>query len=278
MQMYVWTAPNPDRDGDLDAGIIVHEYGHGISNRQIGGPANVSCMTNAQQPGEGISDWLALAYTALPGHTGTTARGVGTYVLNQPTTGPGIRALPYSTDGGVNNWTYQSITGAAIPHGVGAVWAQGMWEVYWALVDQYGFSTDLYNATGGAGNQRAMLYHNEGLQNSACNPGFTQLRDAIIQAAQTINGGTDVCRLWDAFAGFGLGADAVNPNSNSTAGVASVAIQIAPSGTTTWSTVCAPTASPYGCSWNTRTVADGPYDFRAVLTDSAGKSRGSLLH
>src|SRR5690606_7188110 len=42
MQMYIWTAPNPDRDGDLDNGIITHEYGHGISNRLVGGPANTS--------------------------------------------------------------------------------------------------------------------------------------------------------------------------------------------------------------------------------------------
>ena len=204
MQMYVWTAPTPNRDGDLDAGIIVHEYGHGISNRLVGGPSNVSCLTNAQQPGEGISDWLALVYTALARPHRCHARAAsGTYALNQPTTGPGIRALPYSTDGAVNNWTYaRASLAATVPHGVGAVWAQGMWEVYWALVDQYGFNPDLYNATGGAGNQRAMLYHNEGLKNTACNPGFTQVRDGIIQAAQTINGGADVCRLVGrAFAG-----------------------------------------------------------------------------
>ena len=36
MQMYLWTAPTPDRDGDVDNGIIVHEYTHGISNRMTG--------------------------------------------------------------------------------------------------------------------------------------------------------------------------------------------------------------------------------------------------
>ena len=73
MQMFVWTSPNPDRDGDLDAGIVVHEYGHGISNRLVGGPANVNCLTNRQQPGEGLSDWWALAYTAEAGDTGADA-------------------------------------------------------------------------------------------------------------------------------------------------------------------------------------------------------------
>ncbi len=31
MQMFLWNQTNPDRDGDLDNGIIMHEYGHGIS-------------------------------------------------------------------------------------------------------------------------------------------------------------------------------------------------------------------------------------------------------
>lgn len=214
MQMYVWTTTTPYRDGDFDAGIVVHEYGHGISNRLVGGPSNVSCLTNAQQPGEGISDWLALVYTARPGDTATMGRGIGTYAMGQPPTGQGIRAQRYSTDPAVNNWTYESVAGAAVPHGVGAVWAQAMWEVYWSLVAQHGWSADLYDATGGAGNQRAMLYHNEGLMNTACSPSFTQVRDGIIQAAQTINGGADVCRLWDAFAAFGLGVDAQSGGQN----------------------------------------------------------------
>ena len=50
MQMYVWTAATPDRDGDLDNGIIIHEYGHGVSNRLTGGPANVELP---QQRGAG---------------------------------------------------------------------------------------------------------------------------------------------------------------------------------------------------------------------------------
>jgi extracellular elastinolytic metalloproteinase len=216
MQMFIWTSPNPDRDGDIDAGIVVHEYGHGISNRLVGGPANVNCLTNRQQAGEGLSDWWALAYTARPGDQGTTPRGLGTYALGQPTTGPGIRTQRYSTDPAVNTWTYASINGMAIPHGVGSVWAQAAWEVYWKLVDRWGFDPNLYNATGSAGNQRAMLYVNEGLKNTACNPTFTQIRDGIIQAAVDNHGGEDVCPIWEAFAAFGLGTNAVSGGASST--------------------------------------------------------------
>ncbi|MET0497147.1 MAG: M36 family metallopeptidase [Steroidobacteraceae bacterium] len=216
MQMYLFTGPNPDRDGDLDAGIVIHEYGHGISNRLVGGPANASCLTNRQQPGEGLSDWWTLAYTAKQGDRGTDPRGLGTYVLNQPLTGLGIRTQRYSTDPSVNTWTYASINGMAVPHGVGSVWAQAALEVYWKLVDKWGFDPNLYNATGSAGNQRAMLYVNEGLKNTACNPTFTQVRDGIIQAVTDIRGGEDVCLVWQAFAAFGLGTNAVSGGANST--------------------------------------------------------------
>ncbi len=216
MQMYIWTAPNPDRDGDLDNGIVIHEYGHGISIRQVGGPNNSSCLNNNQQGGEGWSDWHALVYTAEVGDQGTDGRGIGTYALNQPTTGQGIRTQRYSTSQSINNWTYASISGMAIPHGVGSVWAQAIWEVYWALVDQHGFDPDLYDAFGGAGNQRALLYVNEGFKNTVCSPTFVNARDGIIQAAADNFGGADVCLLWEAFAAFGLGTNAVSGGSNST--------------------------------------------------------------
>jgi len=217
MQMFVWTTPTPDRDGDVDATIVFHEYGHGISNRLIGGPSNVSCLTNAQQAGEGLSDWWALVYTAKSSDRGIDGRGIGTYSLGQPTTGLGVRTQRYSTDPAINTFTYQSINGAARPHGVGQVWAQAAWEVYWKLVDKWGFDPNLYNATGSAGNQRAMLYVNEGLKNTACNPTFTNIRDGILQAAMQVRGGEDVCTIWAGFAGVGLGVNAVSGGANSTA-------------------------------------------------------------
>jgi extracellular elastinolytic metalloproteinase len=217
MQMFRWTRTTPTRDGDFDNGIIIHEYGHGISTRLVGGPSNSSCLTNRQQPGEGLSDWWTLAYTAKPTHTAFTRRPVGTYALGQsPTTGAGIRTQVYSVDPAVNTWRYSSINGMAVPHGVGSVWAQAAWEAYWELVGVHGFSANLHNATGSAGNQRMMLYVNEGLKNAACNPTFTQVRDGIIQAAADNHGGEDVCHLWRAFARFGLGTNAVSGGSSST--------------------------------------------------------------
>ncbi|MCH9646666.1 MAG: M36 family metallopeptidase [Deltaproteobacteria bacterium] len=217
MQMFLCTNASPARDGDYDNGVIVHEYGHGISIRQVGGPGNSSCLNNSQQAGEGWSDWLALVYTAEASHTSTLARGLGSYLFNATTT---IRDLPYSTDSGINNWTYESISGSSIPHGVGSRWAQGAWEVYWALVDKWGFEGDLVNFDindpNEAGNKRALFYINEGLKNTACSPTFVNNRDGIIQAATDSFGGADVCDIWQAFADFGLGTDAVSGGSGST--------------------------------------------------------------
>jgi len=257
MQMFTCSNTNPPRDGDLDAGVITHEYGHGISNRQVGGPNNVSCLNNTQQPGEGWSDWLALAYTAEVGDQGTDPRGVGSYLFGLAPTGT-IRPQQYSTDPAINNYTYESIGGLSVPHGVGSVWAQAIWEVYWALVDTHGFDPDIYNATGGAGNQRAMLYVNEGFKNTACSPTFLDTRDGIIQAAASLFGGEDVCLLWQTFAAFGLGSDAATggPSTRS----ATNGFQI-PSGVCTGCTN--PPAAPTGL------VATTPVDFTIALSWNA---------
>jgi Bacterial Ig domain len=58
-------------------------------------------------------------------------------------------------------------------------------------------------------------------------------------------------------------------------GVLNVQIQRAPTGTTTWTTICTDSTSPYSCSWNTTGVTDGGYDLRAVTTDNAGNVTNS---
>jgi hypothetical protein len=220
MNMYICntdtcTGPpaDPMRDGALDDLVIVHEYGHGIAKRIVGGPGNTSCLNNTQQPGEGISDWYGMVFTHAPGAAGTDARGVGTYLFCEDANGPGIRTLPYSTDNAINDWTYESIQGFSGSHSIGQVWGQAAWEVYWALVDHHGYDSDIYNAIGGSGNQRALFYFTEGLKNTPCQPTFADYRDAIIGAAVGAPyDGEDVCLLWEAFAGFGLGTDADDDN------------------------------------------------------------------
>ena len=214
------TNPNrpPNRDSDLDAGIIAHEYCHGLSTRLTGGPGT-NCLGGDQQAGEGWSDLCTLFFTAVASDTATTARSVGTWSSFEPTSGLGIRAFPYSTDLGVNPLTYGDLSAGtlSIPHGVGTVWATAVWEMYWNLTNDQGFDPDLYNGTGG--NNVAIQLVLDGLKLQGCNPTFLVARDAILQADAVNNGGANECLIWSAFAKRGMGASANDGGSSSSLAV-----------------------------------------------------------
>lgn len=198
----------PEFDGDLDNGIIVHEYGHGISNKLTGGPGTVACLGNAEQMGEGWSDWFGLMMTMKPGDTNVKPRGIGTYASGQSTTGRGIRPAPYSTDFGVNGYTYGATNNTTLtqPHGVGFVWATMLWDLTWAMIDAYGFDEDLYSGNGG--NNMAMQLVIDGLKLQECRPGFVNGRDAILKADRINYGGANQELIWKVFAKRGLGYSA----------------------------------------------------------------------
>ncbi|MDW3650633.1 MAG: T9SS-dependent M36 family metallopeptidase [Bacteroidia bacterium] len=195
-----------DRDSDLDNGIVAHEFGHGISNRLTGGPAEAGCLGNEEQPGEGWSDWFALVMQVKPGDTGAEAKGIGTYAAGQATTGGGIRNFPYSTDMTVSPYTYNDIKTFSVPHGVGSVMCSMLWDLYWAMTDEHGFDADIYNGTGG--NNMAMQLVLDGMKLQPCFPGFTQVRDAILLADSINYGGANQRLIWEVFARRGLGASA----------------------------------------------------------------------
>jgi extracellular elastinolytic metalloproteinase len=213
----------PNRDSDFDAGVITHEYGHGISVRLTGGPQNHLCLVSnlntpagpvaipSEQMGEGWSDFFGLVLTAKPEHTATRPRGIGSYLSFQPAGGPGIRNFPYTTDMRKNPQTYDTIKTAAVPHGVGAVWATMLWDMYWNLVTVHGFDPDIYRGDGG--NNLALRLVMDGLKLQPCMPSFVDGRNAILLADQINNGGANQCHIWRAFARRGLGAAAVAGSS-----------------------------------------------------------------
>lgn len=202
-----------DKDGSLDNGIIGHEYGHGISNRLTAGPSNTGCLGNAEQMGEGWSDYVGMMITIEPGDQGSDPRGIGTYATGAPITGGGIRPTHYSTDMSVNGSTYNTIGSVSIPHGVGYVWATMLWDLTWDLIDANGGTIgDFY--TGTAGNNIAMQLVLDGMKLQGCQPGFIDGRDAILEADQLNNGGANECLIWAAFARRGLGFSAVQGSSN----------------------------------------------------------------
>ncbi|GAB3997712.1 hypothetical protein GCM10028807_43440 [Spirosoma daeguense] len=230
MQMYLWTSANQP-DGDFDNGIIAHEYGHGWSIRLTGGPANSSCLDNAEQGGEGWSDFLGLMLTtnwaSLSPNLASAniPRGIGTYALGQSTTGPGIRPYQYSYDMvNVNGpVTYGKVNNAHAstfprPHGIGSIWATMLWDMTWAIIMNDNFiDPNVYNTPSNVadmrGNVAAFKLVNEGLRLQPCSPSFVQARDAILQADRMLFGGRYQCVIGQAFARRGLGGGASTGSS-----------------------------------------------------------------
>ena len=211
------------RDGDLENGIIIHEYGHGVSNRLTGGPG-INCLSGNEQAGEGWSDYYAISMLLDPAlDDPNQPRGMGPYALFQDDRhGAGIRPRPYTRDMAIQPFTYDSIktggwlngTSLALPHGLGHGWAAVLWDLNWDLIDKHGFDPNLYGDWDSGGNTRAIQYVTDGLKLQGCGPGLVVARAAIIAAADELTDGGDTCTVWATFARRGLGFSAVQGTTN----------------------------------------------------------------
>jgi hypothetical protein len=206
--------PFVNTDGDLDNGIIGHEFGHGISTRLAGGRANSSCLQNYDQMGEGWSDWFAMMLQIKPGDVGSTPKGLATFVLSEPTTGAGLRSYPYTTDMTINPLTYNN-SNSVIPddpantsyrYVSGDFWATVLWDLAWAYINKYGYDDDKYTGTGG--NNKVMRLVLDGLKLQPCSPTVISARDALFAADQATTGGQDYCLIADVFTRRGVGLNA----------------------------------------------------------------------
>jgi extracellular elastinolytic metalloproteinase len=207
-------------DSDLDLGVMAHEYTHGISNRLTCGPSNSNGLSNAEQMGEGWSDFVGLAFTAKKGDVGSQSRGVGNWLNGQTAADDGIRTYPYSTNMAINPHTYANLAKAAngiqTPvHYTGEIWCAMLWDMYWEFVEKYGFDEDLYNGKGG--NNIAVQLVFDAMKLQPCGPGFTDARDALLMADENRNGGANAGLIWKAFARRGLGYNAAQGSPNNCA-------------------------------------------------------------
>jgi Zn-dependent metalloprotease len=192
MQMFLFTrgttSTADDLDGDEDGDVVLHEYGHGISNRLVGGPANTSCLggTQAGAMGEGWSDyWAATFY----------GNGViGEYVTNNLTRG--IRRAAYTVPANTVHDSYADLgVGGFEVHSDGEVWAATLW--------------DLRQTLGAAISDRLVL---QGMKFTPCSPSFLNARDGILMADQNLNSGANRCAIWAVFARHGMGVSAQGNN------------------------------------------------------------------
>ena len=240
MRMYVWDTATPYRDGDLEAGIVIHELSHGLSTRLTGGPANSGCLGfgEAGGMGEGWGDAIATLIRQIEEHhkfkNGTDVYAMGDWAANRK---GGIRNYPYSTNSTSNPSTYKTLDkpGYWGVHAIGEVWAELLFVVNQRLVEKYGFSptlfppedtskpNDYYTKTSlesvdefgkpvpliaKHGNTLMIQLIVDGLKLQPCRPSFFDARDAIIQADKIRTGGANGCLIWKAFAERGLGTDA----------------------------------------------------------------------
>ncbi|MEO7098199.1 MAG: M36 family metallopeptidase [Luteolibacter sp.] len=232
MQMYIFTGPMPDVDGDLDSEIVIHEYTHGLSNRLVGGGVGISA-NQTQGMGEGWSDFYAMSLLSESGDNVNGNYAAGGYATRQFSSLTqnyyyGIRRYPYSTDLTKNPLTFKDIDPSqasshpGIPrspiigntanevHNEGEVWCVILWDLRANLITQRGYAV---------GNQMALQLVTDAMKLCPTNPNFLQSRDAIIQADLVDNAGANSDSIWAAFAKRGLGAGATSPSSSSSIGV-----------------------------------------------------------
>ncbi|KAF2129686.1 extracellular metallo proteinase MEP [Dothidotthia symphoricarpi CBS 119687] len=212
MRMYIWTSTVPVRDCSFEAGVVIHEYTHGLSNRLTGGPKNSGCLSMLESGGmgEGWSDFYATAIRLKKSDTRKTDYALGAWVSGNPA---GIRNYLYSTSMTTNPQTYQSVELYSRVHPIGGIWASMLYEVLWNLIDKHGKNDGPKpdfdeNDVPTDGRYLAMKIVMDGMSLQPCNPNFVQARDAIIDADWLLTGGANACPLWTAFAKRGLGEGA----------------------------------------------------------------------
>jgi uncharacterized repeat protein (TIGR01451 family) len=232
MQMFRFTGPNPDRDGDLDAEIMIHELTHGTSNRLIGNGDGLIWSPGGGM-GEGWGDFVAMSLlnnTNADDPNGKVASGAYvTYQLGGLTDNYvyGIRRFPYTTDNSVNPLTWAEtddvtadysggipisplgfeFNGGFEVHNIGEIWALTLWEVRSRII------ADPAGANGNVpvGSDTMLQIVVDGMKLTPLNPSYTDARDALIIADCMSNACANEKWIWQGFADRGLGYGAVAP-------------------------------------------------------------------
>ena len=100
MQMYLFNYPTPNRDGDLDGEVFLHELTHGTSNRLHNNGSGLGTVLSRGM-GEGWSDYYARCLLAKPTEDVNAVFQTGGYVTYQlaglvDNYYYGIRRFPYA--------------------------------------------------------------------------------------------------------------------------------------------------------------------------------------
>ena len=213
-------------DGDFDASLIAHDYGHAISDRMVAGAADGLAGSSDSQAlalGEGFGDLMAVEYLAEYGHApaddedpftlgayvaGRGDRGVRNYSMaNSP--------LNYSN---VQGWDGNGGNG---PHDDGEIWSAVNHDIRQAMVARYDGSYAASDAalqrecadgkkatTQCPGNRRWMQLVFDAYLLMPARATMIDARNAYMAADLARFGGEHQADMWDAFARRGLGEHA----------------------------------------------------------------------
>lgn len=209
-----------------------------------GGFSNATFVASTANPSTEVasaSDWVAPSVSLLD--PGAAIRGTVTLAANAADPyGSGVAAVRIErAAAGSGNWTTVCSDPSA---------------PYSCALDTTALSNDYYDL-------RAVASDNAGFS-SADTIADVQV-DNRAPTATMVDPGSPLSGV------VTLTADASDADS----GVAAVTIQRSPAGKAVWTDVCAATTAPYSCRFDTRTVAEGSYDFHAIASDAAGNSTTS---
>ncbi|TDO35150.1 fungalysin/thermolysin propeptide [Kribbella sp. VKM Ac-2527] len=204
--MFLWEPINDAfegkcRDGDFDAGVIEHEYAHGLSNRYVGTEDGALGGHQSGSMGEGWGDWYGLNYLHREGLQTTSE--LGAYATGN--TNRAIRNWPYDK----NPTTFADIgydlTGPEV-HADGEIWTATLWDLRKALVQKYGQAL---------GSEIAARGVTDAMPLSPNDPSMLDMRDAIVTALDNRyharpDAGDLIDTVYTAFARRGMGLTASN--------------------------------------------------------------------
>jgi extracellular elastinolytic metalloproteinase len=136
--MFLWEPiddafEGPCADGDFDAGVIQHEYSHGLSNRYVGTEDGSLGTHQSGSMGEGWGDWYALDHLHREGFQKDSV--VGGFVTGNKTRG--IRNWAYAQNPTTFGDIGYDLVGPEV-HADGEIWTATLWQMRQALVAKYG--------------------------------------------------------------------------------------------------------------------------------------------
>jgi extracellular elastinolytic metalloproteinase len=204
--MFLWEPINDAfegkcRDGDFDAGVIQHEYSHGLSNRYVGTEDGALGGHQSGSMGEGWGDWYALNYLHREGLQTSSALG-GYATANEIRA---IRNWPYDDNPTTFGDIGYDLTGPEV-HADGEIWTATLWQLRKALVAKYGQAL---------GSEIAARAITDAMPLSPNDPSMLDVRDAIIVALDNRyharpDAGQLIDLVYTAFAQRGMGTTARN--------------------------------------------------------------------